>query len=117
MRGFFKNIIFDKTTRLGFFGTFGTVLITFLLIVVYYNKMPPFVPIFNQLPWGEQRLGIKTEIFIPVSIVFLVFVVNLLLSSIIYKKIPLASRILVISSFTFSILAFFFTIRTIQLII
>lgn len=117
MKDFFKNISIDKTTRLGFAGTFGIVLITFVFIFFYYNRLPHFVPIFNQLAWGEQRLGTKSSMFLPISLTFIIFVCNFVLASLVYKKIPLVSRILAISSLTVSILALFFTIRTILLIL
>lgn len=117
MKGFFKNVFLDKTTRLGFAGTISVVLITLVFVFFYYNSLPPFVPIFNQLPWGEQRFGAKPAMFLPTLISFLIFALNLILAMLIYKKIPLVSRILAISSLTVSVLVFFFTIRTIQLIL
>lgn len=117
MKDFFKNIGSDKTTRLGFAGSFSIGLIALVFALFYYNSLPPFIPIFNQLPWGEQRLGTISTIFIPISIVFLIFACNLILALLVYEKIPLASRILAISSLTISILVFFFMITTIQLIL
>jgi len=117
MKGFFKNIVLDKTTRIGFAGTFGIVLVSLGVVFFYYNNLPPFVPIFNQLSWGEQRLGVKSSILLPIAITFIIFVFNFILASLVYKKIPLVSRILAISSLTTSILVFFFTIRTINLIL
>lgn len=117
MKGFFKNIILDKTTRLGFGGAFVIVSLSLGIIFFYYNSLPPFLPIFNQLSWGEQRLGVKPTIFFPVSIAFAIFAFNFILAMIVYKKIPLVSRILAISGLTVSILVFFFTVRTIYLIL
>jgi len=117
MKDFFKNIIHDKTTRLGFTATFGIVFVSLVFVLLYYNKLPPFLPIFNQLPWGEQRLGTTMTVFIPILIAFLIFVCNLILSSLIYEKIPLVSRMLAMTSLTACTLVFFFIIRTIQLVL
>lgn len=114
MKDFFKDIRNDKTTRLGFAGTFSIGLVTLLFVLFFYNKLPPFIPIFNQLPWGEQRLGTKSTIFLPILIAFLVFVCNLILSSLTYEKMPLVSRILAVTSLTVSVLASLFMIRIIQ---
>ncbi len=114
MKDFFKDIRDDKTTRLGFASTFSTALVTLGFVLFFYNKLPPFIPIFNQLPWGEQRLGTKSTIFLPILIVFLVFVCNLILSSLSYEKMPLVSRILAVTSLTVSVLVFLFMIRIIQ---
>jgi len=117
MKDFFKDIRNDKTIRLGFAVTFSIALIALVFVLFYYNNLPPFIPIFNQLPWGEQRLGTTMTIFIPILIAFLIFMFNLLLSSLIYKKIPLVSRMLAITSLTVSVLVLLFTIRSIQLVL
>lgn len=117
MRGFFKNLALDKITRIGFAGTLGIVMLGVGVIIFYYNSLPPFVPIFNQLSWGEQRLGVKSSILFPLSIAFVIFLFNFVLALVVYKKIPLVSRILAISSLTVSVLVLFFTLRTIYLIL
>ena len=117
MKDFFKDIVGDKITRLGFIITFVLLVVTFIFVLFSYNSLPPFIPIFNQLPWGEQRLGIQSSIFIPILIIVLIFMCNLFLSAFAYKRIPLASRMLAITSLIASILVFFFTTRTIQLVL
>ena len=91
---------------------FETVYITF-----YYFSLPPFIPIFNQLPWGEERLGTKIEIFFPVviSIVFSIF--NFFLLNQLYEKMPLASRMLSITTILITILSFIFSMQTLHLIL
>jgi hypothetical protein len=114
---FFNDITNDKITRLGYLGTFGIMLVSLFFVIFCYNKLPPFIPIFNQLSWGEQRLGATATIFLPILIAFLIFIFNLFLSSIIYGKLPLVSRILAATSLSISILAFLFIVRTIQLVL
>jgi len=116
MRGFFKDIVNDKTTRLGYVGAFGIVLASLIFILFYYNSLPPFIPIFNQLPWGEQRLGVTITIFLPILFAFLIFLFNLFLSSLAYKKIPLVSRMIAATTLSISVLVFIFMVRTIQLV-
>lgn len=117
MKDLFERVNFDKTTRLGFATAFVITFITLAFIFFSYNSLPPFIPVFNQLPWGEQRLGAKPTVFLPLMVSFLIFACNLVLSILVYKKIPLISRILAISSLTSSILVFFLIIRTVHLIL
>ncbi len=31
--------------------------ISFLSLIIFWNKLPPEVPLFYSLPWGEEQLG------------------------------------------------------------
>ena len=116
MKEFFKQIIIDKTIRIGFAGAFIFCLFSLVFIVISYRSLPPYIPIFNQLPWGEQRLGQTPTILIPLLLGILIVFFNLIITSIIYSKYPLVSRILSITSIVIAILVLLFSIKTIKLI-
>lgn len=114
MKDFFKDILSDKTTKFGFLTSFIIIFFTLAFILIVYQKLPPFLPLFNQLPWGEKRLGTTIEIFIPVATSFFVFLSNLIIAPFFYKKIPLISRIFSVVSLISSILVFLFLIKIVQ---
>jgi hypothetical protein len=116
MKVFFKDVRNDKITRLGFTSSFGIVLASLVFVLFYFDSLPPFIPIFNQMPWGEQRLGTTNTIFLPILIAFLILLFNLFLSFLIHKRIPLVSRMLATTSLSVSFLVFLFMIRTVQLV-
>jgi len=117
MKEFFKEIRNDKTITSAFFINIFFILITIICIVLFYGKLPPFIPAFNQLPWGEQRLGRTFTISIPVLVALLIFVINVFISASVYKKIPLISRMLAAVSLLTGILTFIFVLKTILLLI
>lgn len=117
MKEFFKDILQDRTITLVFFINIFFIIATIIYILFAYGKLPPFVPVFNQLPWGEQRLGTTFTIFIPVLSSLLIFAINLFASTLTYKKIPLISRMLAAISLLTGILTLLFSIKTITLII
>lgn len=117
MRDFFKDIRKDKITNIGFLSTSAIIIIVLILILFFYRNLPPYVPVFNQLPWGEERLGKTITIFIPLLTALLVFSINLIIGTLVYKKIPLVSRMLAGTSLLVIILTFLFVIKTIILII
>jgi len=117
MKGFFKNITSDNITQKGFLFCFAIILLASIYAIFYFNSLPPLLPLFNQLPWGEQRLVNTAGIFIPPTVAFLILVINLILSSLVYKKAPLLSRILAITSLLISVLTFLFVIRTVQAVL
>ncbi len=116
MKVFFKDIRNDKITRLGFTSSFGIVLASLVFVLFYYNSLPPFIPIFNQLPWGEQRLGTTIAIFLPLLFAFLILLFNLFLSLLTHKSLPLVSRMLAVTSLSVSFLVLLFMVRTVQLV-
>lgn len=117
MKDFFKNILQDQTTKRIFIANLLIIIITFALIAFYYRDLPPFIPIFNQLPWGEQRLGPTATIFIPPLIAFAIFIANIIIAELEYKKIPLVSRMLATVSLLAGVLILLFIIKVVQLII
>jgi hypothetical protein len=117
MKEFFKDTLSDKTIVLAVVVNVFTIIITIGYILLSYGKLPPLVPIFNQLPWGEQRLGSTVTIFIPVLIAFLIFIINIFMSVFIYKTIPLISRMFAAVSLLIGILTFIFNIRIITSIL
>lgn len=117
MKEFFKDAFGDKTIAFAFFINTFFIIATVVYILFSFGELPPFIPIFNQLPWGEQRLGGKPAIFIPVLAALLIFAINIFTSTLVYKKIPLVSRMLAAISLLTGILSFLFSIKTITLII
>lgn len=115
------NAITKMTSDKTFFWSFLLSLVFILFNTAYaafsYTKLPPLVPLYNQLPWGESRLGMKIEIFIPIGIASFIFITNLFLSSYLYKKMPLISRILCLTSLLITFFALTIVIRAIRLVI
>lgn len=107
----------DKILSTCFTITIAVVVLNIFYIVFFYNHLPPFIPLYNQLPWGEKRLGTREELFIPILVVFVIFNINCIFSSILYPKMPVVSRILSVTTLLVSFFALFFTARTIGLIL
>ncbi len=107
----------DKIIRWGMTFSFILILSQAGLLAVFYLKLPPVIPLFNQLPWGEDRLGAKYEFLLPLFITATFFIFNYILLKKLYKATPLVSRIIGITTFLASLLSFIFVIRTLQLIL
>lgn len=118
MKGFFsfREIISDRIISRGSFITFFIIFLSVSFIVLKYNSLPPYVPLYNQLPWGEERLGASFMIFLPVLSVVFLSILNIFISATIYGKSQIISRMLTVSSLLSAFLSFLFVIRTIQLI-
>lgn len=117
MNAFFEDLKEDKLLERGFLLNFFVILICFFYILLYFGNLPPFIPLFNQMPWGDQRIVKTVWIFMMPILAFLIFAINLTLSSISYKKNPLISRLFSITSFLVSVLILIFIIRTVHTVL
>ena len=117
MNTVFKYIRSDKILFFACIGTLFFLLASAVLSGILYPHLPPFMPLFNQMPWGVARLGAKDQIFIPTFIGFVILFSNGFLASIIYEKTPLIARMLCMTALLLSLFIFLFTIRSIQIIL
>lgn len=110
----FRDVLQDKILLRGTIFSLCLCAISIIIIAFYYNSLPPFIPLFNQMPWGEQRI-IRTLWIALIPSIALVFLgTNLFFANRLYKTIPLIARLFSITSFLISVLAFLFVIRTIN---
>lgn len=117
MKEFYKKIRADKIIRLGTYLSFSLGLLTLAILFLSYRFLPPLIPLYNQMPWGVEKIGGKAEIFIPPLIAMTFLGVNVYLSLQIYEKSPLLARILSITSLLVCILTFVFIIKTVKLVV
>lgn len=113
MKEFFKDILNDNVTKFGFLTSIIFIPFGLIIVLLFYKNLPPFIPTFNQLPWGEQRLGNTYTIFAPLLIALIIFISNITAASFMYKKIPIASRMLSITSLLSSLLILIFILKTV----
>ena len=117
MKEFFKDMAQDKTIIPVFFINGFFIIVSVIFILFSYRNLPPFIPIFNQLPWGEQRLGPTLTIFIPALAALLILIINIFATAITYKKTPLVARMLAAISLLTSILTCLYILKTVKLML
>jgi hypothetical protein len=117
MNGIFSLVKSDKIIRWGMTLAFILLALHALSLAFFYITLPPVVPLFNQLPWGDDRLGVKFEIMLPLVITTLFFIFNYFLLARLYKTMPLVSRIIGVTTLLAALLSFIFILRTLQLIL
>jgi hypothetical protein len=113
MKGNFKLVFADKITRISIIVSIVLVVIQTFLVLVFYSKLPPLIPFFNSRPWGEERLASSQAVFLLPVFSLVIFVINIILSAIFYKKNVLISRII---AFTILLFTFLSLISFIQIL-
>lgn len=109
---FFKHKLSKWALRI-FFLFF---LLSLLTLLLKWQRLPPEVPLYYSLPWGEEVLATPLDLLIlPLSSLF-VFILNFSLASFLLEKEPWLSRILILTSTIFSFLSMFTLIKIVFLI-
>lgn len=83
------------------------------ILFIKFNNLPPQIPLYYSLPWGEQELAPVTSIFILPALSIIIMLLNNILAVFFLKSNPLLSRILVVVSLVCS---FFAAIALFQII-
>lgn len=112
MSEFINLLTSDKIIRWGLLASMTFLTAAFVFLLVFFTNLPPFIPLYNQMPWGEERLGTRLELFIPLIIAVSIFFTNTILAYGFYAKMPLISRILCVATLLTSLLTLYFIFRT-----
>lgn len=107
----------DKIIKWAMYSALTLMVGQLIIITFSFQSLPQFIPLFNQMPWGSDRLGTRIEIFLPVVISFAFLILNISLVGRLYEKLPLVSRILGITTLLITVLSCIFLVRTLYLII
>lgn len=117
MKNFFKKIQNDSVLSWTFWITIILIILMAIAISIAYTNIPPFIPLYNQMPWGYARLGKTYELFLlPISVLG-VMIGNIIVGTRLIGKIPLLARFLFITMASLALLTFIFIIRIIFLVL
>lgn len=104
MRQKFRVLLSDQFIRFSLLLSLLFLIPLIVIILVTYTSLPPLIPFFNSMPWGEERLSYSNiTIFLPV-ILLGVFIGNVLQAAFSYSKYVLVARIVLFNSFLFLLL-------------
>ncbi|HSD99044.1 MAG TPA: hypothetical protein VLB73_05145 [Patescibacteria group bacterium] len=117
MKKFFKTIQKDSTLSWTFWTTIALILIMVGLIGIIYTNLPPFLPLYNQMPWGYDRLGKTYELFLLPLGVFFVCLLNTFIGVKLVEKIPLLARFLFLTTIALAVFTSIFLVRLILLVL
>ena len=117
MKEFISSVRRDRITFNIFVASLGVCVLTIILILLNYLNLPPYIPVFNQLPWGNERLVQTLGVFMPIALFLIVFIFNFGFASFLYtKNNPLLARIVASVTVIVSIMNLLFIIKLLLLI-
>lgn len=117
MKKLISVISADRITKISTIVALAIILATVIYTVILYPGLPPYLPIFNQLGWGDPRLGEQYLIFLPTISALAVVIANTVIAYFLYETMPLVSRVMTITSMLISTLTLLFVVRITQLVV
>lgn len=90
--------------------------LSLIMLIIKWQKLPPEIPLYYSLPWGEEQLTTPSGLLVLPLSSFFVFFLNFYLASIFLEKEPLLCRILILTGTVFSFLSTLTLIKIILLI-
>lgn len=69
-----------------------------VILFIKFNDLPPQIPLFHSLPWGEPELAPVSSIFILPAFSVIIMLLNNFLAVFFLKSSQLLSRVLVVVS-------------------
>lgn len=117
MKKFYKTLMADAIGVWSFWLTNSIFIIILVCIGVFFRLLPPYLPLYNHMPWGYARLGTRLEVFVPFLTALLLTILNTFLAVTFREKNPLLSRFLFFANFSLSIFTIIFFFRLTQIIL
>ena len=87
-----------------------------LVLLWFWRRLPPSVPVWYSLPWGSDRLASPWFLLLPPASAVLLYLGNTALIARIGNTHPMFARILFVSSMLVSILSAIFVVRVTTLV-
>lgn len=99
-----EQLVPDKLGRTSYLISLLVAVVLFAIIGAIYLKLPPKIPLYFTLPWGEMRLASKLSILILPILLLAVVIFNVLLGRIASKLSPLLPRVLAVASLVIAVM-------------
>lgn len=94
----------DATLSLLFRWNVAITILELFLIIVFFNNFPKEIPLFRSLIWGETQLAPPSLLFLfPIFSVTIILINSLL--GFTFQKSKFLTRLLIFTSFVFSLLS------------
>lgn len=104
MKDKIKLIVSDQFVRMSIVLSFLFIIPLTTIIIITYSNLPPLIPFFNSMPWGEDRLASSNvAIFLPM-LLLAIFIGNIMQAAFAYSKYVLVARIVMFNTFLFLLL-------------
>lgn len=86
------------------------------ILIFKFNSLPPQIPLYFSLPWGDSQLATSTNIIYLPVFSLLITILNGFWAAMLVKTNPLFSKLLVVFSLIFSFFSLFAVFQIVSLV-
>lgn len=112
-----KKLFSDSIVLISFIGIAIIIVVYIIFLLLTFRALPPVVPLFNQVPWGEGRLAPKIQLLIPLGIASAIVIFNTSILLFFSSDTPLVTRLVSLTNFLVILFALLLVIRTVLIVI
>lgn len=87
----------DKLTLLPIILSVLTTFLVSVALIYFYPKLPPLLPLFYSLPWGEDQLVPKQQFFLLPLLISLITILNFTLAFYLHQIHLILKRLLMLN--------------------
>lgn len=93
-----EAIVPDSVSRSGYLIALGLTFLLFVIMLLFWGKLPSLVPLFFTEPWGEARLARREWIMLLPTLSLVTTSFNVIIGKVASSTSPLLPRMLSIAS-------------------
>lgn len=90
--------------------------ISSFMLVIFWRRLPPLVPLWYSRPWGTERLVPPLYLLIPIAASIFIYAINIFVANKFATDHPMFARVLFLSSALVSIISTIIVVRVITLV-
>ena len=104
------------TFKLSSFAVTLHISITALWLIIFWQRLPPLVPLWYSRPWSSDRLVPPFYLLIPILASIFIYAINIFVANKFAPDHPMFARVLFLTSALISIITMIIVVRVIMLI-
>lgn len=105
MKEKFRYLFIDNFVKICFIASLLFLIPLVALVVFTIQNFPPMIPLFNSMPWGEERLAPSIALYAFPVVLVCIFIGNVVGAALLYKRYTLIARILLFNTALFLMLS------------
>lgn len=112
-----KKLFTDGIQLWSFLLSIFFLLVAIVLVGFFYKQLPPFLPLYNKMAWGYERLGHTWEVIVPFGVALLFFFSNFFIAAYSETKVPLLARFLGLTTIAITFFTCVFLVKVVFVVL
>lgn len=106
----------DAAFRWSLVGSILLSIVTTVFLLLRFSHLPPVIPLFYSLPWGEAQLAAPQILVVVVAGFSLLYVLNFVIAFFLYTVFPFFARLICVGTLLLALLVNFSLVQILLLV-